>query len=105
MLTTKNGAPEKDRNASVGAAEVIGRVVQHGGSLLADHPCGQGEMPIALGAPGGAPGELLPSASGINLRPDLGDPTALREMQAYHIAAPRWGGCLNRVGRQKSAAG
>jgi cytoskeletal protein CcmA (bactofilin family) len=30
MLTsTKNGAPEKDRNASVGAAEVIGRVVQH----------------------------------------------------------------------------
>jgi len=30
MLTsTKNGAPEKDRNASVSAAEVIGRVVQH----------------------------------------------------------------------------
>ena len=30
MLTsTKNGAPEKDRNASVGAAEVIGRVAQH----------------------------------------------------------------------------
>src|SRR5215469_5412656 len=30
MLTsTKNGAPEKDRNASVGAAEVMGRVVQH----------------------------------------------------------------------------
>jgi cytoskeletal protein CcmA (bactofilin family) len=30
MLTsTKNGAPEKDRNASVGAAEVIGRVVHH----------------------------------------------------------------------------
>jgi hypothetical protein len=30
MLTsTKNGAPEKDRNASVGATEVIGRVVQH----------------------------------------------------------------------------
>ena len=28
MLTsTKNGAPEKDRNASVGAAEVMGRVV------------------------------------------------------------------------------
>src|SRR5262249_409315 len=30
MLTsTKNGAPEKDRNASVGVAEVIGRVEQH----------------------------------------------------------------------------
>jgi predicted acyltransferase (DUF342 family) len=30
MLTsTKNGAPEKDRTAPVGAAEVIGRVVQH----------------------------------------------------------------------------
>ena len=30
MLTsTKNGAPEKDRNVSVGAAEVIGRVVHH----------------------------------------------------------------------------
>ena len=30
MLTsTKNGAPEKDRTASVGAADVIGRVVQH----------------------------------------------------------------------------
>ena len=30
MLTsTKNGAPEKDRNASVSGAEVIGRVVQH----------------------------------------------------------------------------
>ena len=30
MLTsTKNGAPEKDRSASVSAADVIGRVVQH----------------------------------------------------------------------------
>jgi cytoskeletal protein CcmA (bactofilin family) len=30
MLTsTKNGAPEKDRNASVSATDVIGRVVQH----------------------------------------------------------------------------
>jgi cytoskeletal protein CcmA (bactofilin family) len=30
MLTsTKNGAPEKDRNASVSAAEVVGRVLQH----------------------------------------------------------------------------
>jgi cytoskeletal protein CcmA (bactofilin family) len=30
MLTsTKNGAPEKDGSASVGGAEVIGRVVQH----------------------------------------------------------------------------
>jgi len=30
MLTsTKNGAPEKDRNASVKAVEVVGRVVQH----------------------------------------------------------------------------
>jgi cytoskeletal protein CcmA (bactofilin family) len=30
MLTsTKNGAPEKDRNASVSAVEVVGKVVQH----------------------------------------------------------------------------
>jgi cytoskeletal protein CcmA (bactofilin family) len=29
LTSTKNGAPEKDRNASVGAAEVIGRVVHH----------------------------------------------------------------------------
>ena len=30
MLTsTKNGVPEKDRNASVSATDVIGRVVQH----------------------------------------------------------------------------
>ena len=30
MLTsTKSGTPEKDRNASVSAAEVIGRIVQH----------------------------------------------------------------------------
>jgi cytoskeletal protein CcmA (bactofilin family) len=29
LTSTKNGAPEKDGNASVGAAEVIGRVVHH----------------------------------------------------------------------------
>jgi len=29
LISTKSGAPEKDRNASVGAAEVMGRVVPH----------------------------------------------------------------------------
>ena len=29
LISTKSGAPEKDRNASVSAAEVMGRVVPH----------------------------------------------------------------------------
>jgi hypothetical protein len=29
LISTKSGVPEKDRNASVSAAEVVGRVVQH----------------------------------------------------------------------------
>ena len=29
LISTKSGAPEKDRNASVSAAEVVGRVLQH----------------------------------------------------------------------------
>ena len=29
LISTKSGAPEKDRNASVKAVEVVGRVVQH----------------------------------------------------------------------------
>src|SRR5262245_3050844 len=39
MLTsTKSGVPEKDRNASVSAAEVIGRVVQHDQSWARSEP-------------------------------------------------------------------
>jgi cytoskeletal protein CcmA (bactofilin family) len=30
LISTKSGAPEKDRNASLSAAEVMGRVVPHG---------------------------------------------------------------------------
>ena len=33
LISTKSGAPEKDRNASVSAAEVMGRVVPHDGLL------------------------------------------------------------------------
>jgi hypothetical protein len=66
---------------------IVGSIVGvvHGGSLLTDQPSAQG-----AGSAGGAPGELLPSA-GINLQSDLGGPTALGEMQAYHIPAQRCG--------------
>ena len=48
---------------------IVGSIVVlvHGGSLLADHACGQGDDAYRSGSAGGAPGELLPSASGINL--------------------------------------
>ena len=72
---------------------IVGSIVVlvHDGSLLADQPGGHEGDAYRAGSAGGAPGELLPSASGINLRSDLGDPTALREMQAYHIPAQRCG--------------
>ena len=49
---------------------IVGSIVVlvHGGSLLADHACGQGDDAYRTGSAGGAPGELLPSASGINLQ-------------------------------------
>jgi cytoskeletal protein CcmA (bactofilin family) len=50
MLTsTKSGAPEKDRNASVGAAEVIGRVVQHD-QLARSGPTSKAGMASCIGS-------------------------------------------------------
>ena len=48
---------------------IVGSIVVlvHGGSLPADHACGQGDDAYRSGSAGGAPGEVLPSASGINL--------------------------------------
>jgi hypothetical protein len=45
MLTsTKSGVPEKDRNASVSAAEVIGRVVQHDQTWAMSEPATKAGM-------------------------------------------------------------
>ena len=38
LISTKSGAPEKDRNASVSAAEVMGRVVPHDQSWARSEP-------------------------------------------------------------------
>jgi cytoskeletal protein CcmA (bactofilin family) len=38
LISTKGGAPEKDRNASVSAAEVMGRVVPHDQSSARSEP-------------------------------------------------------------------
>jgi cytoskeletal protein CcmA (bactofilin family) len=38
LISTKSGAPEKDRNASVSAAEVMGRVVPHDQSSARSEP-------------------------------------------------------------------
>src|ERR671922_1729325 len=50
MLTsTKNGAPEKDRTASVSAAEVLGRVVQHDQSARSE-PTTKAGMASCIGS-------------------------------------------------------
>src|SRR5262249_36804685 len=50
MLTsTKNGAPEKDRSASVSAADVIGRVVPHDQALTRSEPRTQAGMASFIG--------------------------------------------------------
>src|SRR5919204_1032611 len=50
MLTsTKNGAPEKDRTASVSAAEVLGRVVQHD-QLARSEPTTKAGMASCIGS-------------------------------------------------------
>ena len=50
MLTsTKNGAPEKDRNASVSAVEVVGRVVQHDQSAKSE-PTTKAGMASCIGS-------------------------------------------------------
>ena len=51
MLTsTKSGAPEKDRNASVGAAEVMGRVVQHDQTWAKSEPTTRAGMASCIGS-------------------------------------------------------
>src|SRR5256886_15872554 len=51
MLTsTKNGAPEKDRNASVNAADVIGRVVQHDQTWAKSEPTTKTGMASCIGS-------------------------------------------------------
>ena len=52
MLTsTKNGVPEKDRNASVSAAEVvIGRVVQHDQTWAKSEPTTKAGMASCIGS-------------------------------------------------------
>ena len=51
MLTsTKSGVPEKDRNASVSAAEVIGRVVQHDQTWAKSEPTTQAGMASCIGS-------------------------------------------------------
>ena len=51
MLTsTKSGVPEKDRNASVSAAEVIGRVVQHDQTWAKSEPTTKAGMASCIGS-------------------------------------------------------
>jgi cytoskeletal protein CcmA (bactofilin family) len=51
MLTsTKNGAPEKDRDASVSAADVIGRVVQHDQTWAKSEPTTKAGMASCIGS-------------------------------------------------------
>jgi NDP-sugar pyrophosphorylase family protein len=38
LISTKSGVPEKDRNASISAAEVVGRVVQHDQTWASSEP-------------------------------------------------------------------
>src|SRR5262249_6170540 len=51
MLTsTKSGTPEKDRNATVSAAEVIGRVVQHDQTWAKSEPTTKTGMASCIGS-------------------------------------------------------
>jgi hypothetical protein len=50
MLSTKSGAPEKDRNASVGAAEVMGRAVPHDQSWARSEPTTKAGMASCIGS-------------------------------------------------------
>src|SRR5215831_2412046 len=50
LIITKNGAPEKDRNASVSAAEVIGRVVQHDQTWAKSEPTTKAGMASCIGS-------------------------------------------------------
>src|SRR5215472_2918547 len=51
MLTsTKSGVPEKDRNASVSAADVIGRVLQHDQTWAKSEPTTKAGMASCIGS-------------------------------------------------------
>ena len=50
LISTKSGAPEKDRNASVGAAEVMGRVVQHDQTWAKSEPTTKAGMASCIGS-------------------------------------------------------
>ena len=50
LISTKSGAPEKDRNASVGAAEVTGRVVQHDQTWAKSEPTTKTGMASCIGS-------------------------------------------------------
>ena len=50
MLSTKSGAPEKERNASVGAAEVMGRAVPHDQSWARSEPTTKAGMASCVGS-------------------------------------------------------
>ena len=51
MLTsTKSGVPEKDRNASISATEVIGRVAQHDQTWAKSEPTTKTGMASCIGS-------------------------------------------------------
>src|SRR5262249_6359013 len=50
LISTKSGAPEKDRNASVGAAEVMGRVVPHDQGSARAEPTTKAGMASCIGS-------------------------------------------------------
>ena len=50
LISTKSGAPEKDSDASVGAAEVMGRVVPHDQSLARSEPTTKAGMASCIGS-------------------------------------------------------
>ena len=50
LISTKSGAPEKDRNASVSAAEVMGRVVPHDQTWARSEPTTKAGMASCIGS-------------------------------------------------------
>src|SRR5215831_17984160 len=50
LISTKSGAPEKDRNASVSAAEVTGRVVPHDQTWARSEPTTKAGMASCIGS-------------------------------------------------------
>src|SRR5262249_35051830 len=50
LNSTKSGAPEKDRNASVSAAEVMGRVAPHDQTWARSEPTTKAGMASCIGS-------------------------------------------------------